>query len=151
MDDVHRHTAVILLVDDDEEDRWATMRAFEKSRLRNRIVAVESGTLALDYLYNRGEYKDKQANPPPDLVLLDLNMPGIPGQEVLRILKGEPMLQKIPVVVMTTSRQERDVSRSYMLGVNSYVTKPVDFDNFLSIVQELGRYWLELVVLPPKR
>lgn len=142
--------ATVLLVDDDEEDRWATKKAFEKSRLRNKLFAVENGAEALDFLLNRGSFKDKEAYPLPDLVLLDLNMPVMDGREVLRHIKKDPKLLRIPVVVMTTSKQEEDILKSYDLGVNSYVTKPISMDHLLEVVRELGHYWLEIVVLPPR-
>jgi CheY-like chemotaxis protein len=148
MDEMVR-TATILLVEDDEEDQWATERAFEQSRIRNKIVAVENGMRALDYLHNRGNFEGKETNPPPDLIILDLNMPVMDGREFLDTIKKDPKFKRIPVVVMTTSKQEEDILKTYDLGVNSYVTKPVNMGGFLTVIQELGHYWLEIVVLPP--
>ena len=143
--------ATILLVEDDEEDRWGTKRAFAKSHLRNKLMAVENGEEALDYLYHRGDFEDVNEYPSPDLILLDLNLPIMDGRSVLLKIKGDPNLRLIPVVVLTTSRQEEDILRSYDLGVNSYISKPIDFDKFTKMVTEMGNYWFELVVLPPKR
>ncbi len=151
MSDEKGRVATILLVEDDEEDRWATKRAFAKSHLRNKLMSVENGEEALDYLYHRGSFKDINEYPSPDLILLDLNLPIMDGRSVLRKIKGDPNLRLIPVVVLTTSRQEEDILRSYDLGVNSYISKPVDFDKFTKMVTEMGNYWFELVVLPPKQ
>lgn len=145
-----RRVATILLVEDDEEDRWTAQRAFQNSHLRNNVFVAEDGKQALDYLHNRGDFESASRFPRPDLILLDLNLPIVDGREVLREIKQDPSLRRIPVVVLTTSKQEEDILRSYDLGVNSYMTKPVSFDKFLAMVQEMEHYWLELVVLPPR-
>jgi len=146
-----KRTAVILLVEDDEDDRWATMRAFAKGKFCNRVESVENGEEALSYLKNLGQYADAQKFPRPDIILLDLNMPIMDGTTFLKHVKEDPKLAVIPIVVLTTSSQEQDVLRSYNLGVNSYITKPVDFEKFIPIATELSHYWFELVVLPPKQ
>lgn len=150
MIEAQNRISTILLVEDDEEDRWVTRRAFERSGYRIRIIDVEDGQKALDCLGNKGEYGDRQAFPRPDLILLDLNMPNLDGREVLRIVKADPDLHRIPVVVMTTSSREEDIMSTYELGVSSYITKPVDLEEFQSTIRDLGHYWLELVVLPPR-
>lgn len=150
MGEVPQRTATILLVEDDEEDRWATTRAFEQSKLPTKLHCTVNGQEALDFLYNRGAFEDRHAFPRPDLILLDLNMPVIDGHEVLRQVKADISLRSIPVVVMTTSEQEGDILRTYDLGVNSFITKPVVMDKFVETVRDLGRYWLEIVSLPPK-
>lgn len=141
--------AVILLAEDDPHDRRLTERALTGSKVRNKLAMVKDGEEALDYLYNRGAYADALAYPKPDLILLDLNMPKVDGREVLKIIKNDDLLKLIPVVVLTTSAQEEDVLRSYHLGVNSYITKPVDLDQFVQAIRDLEHYWLELVVFPP--
>lgn len=142
-------TANILLIEDDQEDQWATKRAFSKGRLRNTLYIVDNGAEALDFLYNRGNYEDKRQFPRPDIILLDLNLPVLDGRAVLTEIKESAALRALPVIVLTTSTQEEDILRSYNLGVNSYISKPVDFEKFIAIIQELSHYWLELVVLPP--
>jgi CheY-like chemotaxis protein len=144
----HTRPALILLVEDDPEDQELTRRALRASKLRNRLVAVNDGEEALDYLYRRGPYADPYASPRPDLILLDLNMPKVDGRAVLERVKQDPELRRIPVVVLTTSSQEEDILRSYDLGVNSYVTKPVRMEGFIKAVQDLEHYWFDLVVLP---
>ena len=141
-------TATIILVEDDPEDRELTRKAFEGSKLRNRVLEVADGEQALDYLYRRGEYADPTTSPRPDLILLDLNLPKIDGRKVLKMIKEDPDLRSIAVVILTTSSQEEDILRSYNLGVNSYVTKPVRMNGFIEAVKDLEHYWLDLVVLP---
>ena len=140
--------AVILLVDDDPEDQELTKRALRASKLRNRLVTVDDGEQALDYLYRRGKFSGEGAAPRPDLILLDLNMPNLDGRSVLTRIKGDPELRRIPVVILTTSSQEEDILRSYDLGVNSYVTKPVRMEGFVKAIRDLEYYWFDLVVLP---
>lgn len=136
---------MILLVDDSPEDREATVRAFRKAGLANRILECESGDEALDYLHGRGSHAGA---PRPSVVLLDLNMPGTDGREVLAEIKGDPELRDIPVIVLTTSRDERDVEACYRAGANSYVQKPVSLDGFVQAIQRLKQFWFEVVVLP---
>lgn len=140
--------AVILLVDDDPGDQELTRRALAGGELRVDLRVVSDGEQALDYLNRRGRFACAGDAPFPDLLLLDLNMPRLDGREVLKRIKADPRLRKLPVLVMTTSRQEADIVRSYDLGCNSFVTKPLDVGGFLSAVRELGAYWLELVTLP---
>jgi two-component system response regulator len=143
--------APILLVEDSDDDFEATIRAFRKSgNLHNEVVRCSSGAEALDYLFQRGDYgpsSDTYA-PRPGLILLDLNMPGIDGRAVLKIIKGDRRLSEIPVIVMTTSDDERDVSECYSYGANSYVKKPVDLDGFFEAVKRLKEFWFEIAVLP---
>lgn len=148
MEDPRTRTAVILLVEDDPEDQELTRRALRASKLRNRLVTVSDGEEALDYLYRRGAYSDPESSPRPDLILLDLNMPKLDGLAVLERVKQDACLRRIPVVVLTTSSQEEDILRSYDLGVNSYVTKPVRMEGFAKAIRDLEHYWFELVVLP---
>ena len=141
-------TAVILLVEDDPDDQELTKRAFRNSKLRNHLHIVSDGEAALNYLYRRGEYSEPRTSPRPDLILLDLNMPKVDGRTVLNQIKIDPELRQIPVVILTTSSSEEDVIRSYELGVNSYVPKPVHMDGFIKAIQQLEHYWFELVILP---
>lgn len=147
-DSMDGHAAVILLVEDDPEDQRLTQRAFRSSKLRNTLYIVSDGEQALDYLYQRGRFADPAASPRPDLILLDLNMPRIDGRTVLKRIKEDPDLRRIPVVVLTTSSQEEDIVRSYDLGVNSYITKPVEMSGFVRAIRGLEHYWFKLVVLP---
>ena len=148
MRDAESRPAVILMAEDDPEDQELTKRALRVRKLRNRLVIVDDGEQALDYLYRRGEFADPASSPRPDLILLDLNMPKLDGRAVLEQVKKDPGLCNIPVVVLTTSAQEEDILRSYHLGVNSYITKPVQMDGFMKAVADLEHYWFDLVVLP---
>ncbi|MGB8702675.1 MAG: response regulator [Thermosynechococcaceae cyanobacterium] len=141
---------VILMADDDEDDRMLTAEALEESRLSNQIHFVKDGEEAMDYLLRRGPYSDPKLSPRPGLILLDLNMPKKDGREVLRDIKGDPQLRRIPVVILTTSQAECDVYRSYDLGANTYIAKPVTFDSMVEVMRVLGRYWFTLVELPPE-
>jgi CheY-like chemotaxis protein len=138
----------ILLAEDDPDDRLLTRRALTKSRLANTIVAVEDGEELMDYLNRRGPYADPEASPRPGLILLDLNMPRMDGREALKLIKSDPDLRRIPVIVLTTSDAEHDILQSYDLGVNAFVTKPVTFDGLVDAIQALGEFWLEIVKLP---
>ena len=139
----------ILLADDDPDDRKLTKDAFVENRLANEFYAVEDGEELLDYLHRRGQYESLRGNPLPGLILLDLNMPRKDGREALKEIKADPELRRIPVVVLTTSKAEEDIVRSYDLGVNSYVTKPVTFKSLVELIKVLGCYWFEVVELPP--
>lgn len=141
-------SAIILLVEDDPDDQELTKRALEGSKLRNELRVVDDGEQALDYLFHRDEFADPERYPRPDLILLDLNLPKLDGRAVLREIKQSPDLRRIPVVILTTSSQEEDILRSYDLGVNSYITKPLHMEGFIKVVRDLERYWFELVVLP---
>jgi CheY-like chemotaxis protein len=142
-------SAVILLVEDDPEDQELARRALQKSKVHNQLYVVNDGEEALDYLYRRGRYEHPKDSPRPDLILLDLNMPKLDGRAVLEQVKSDRELKSIAVVVLTTSSQEEDILRSYDLGVNSYISKPVRIEGFMKAIQDLEHYWLELVVLPP--
>ncbi|AEN74301.1 response regulator [Rhodothermus marinus] len=139
---------VILLADDDPDDRLLTIRALKRSRLRNEIYTVEDGEELMDYLHRRGPYADPQRSPRPGLILLDLNMPRKDGREALQEIKSDPVLRRIPVVVLTTSNAEADILRSYDLGVNAFITKPVTFEELVHALQVLGDFWFEIVRLP---
>ncbi|MEI6507076.1 MAG: response regulator [Bacteroidota bacterium] len=143
------HKAInILIAEDDEEDRMLTKDALKESLLVNRVDFVENGEELMDYLNNKGPYSDKQKFPLPGLILLDLNMPKKDGREALKEIKSDPLLKKIPVVVLTTSKAEEDILRTYDLGVNSFITKPVSFNEMVNVMKALGKYWLEIVELP---
>ena len=140
----------ILLADDDADDRVLTKEALSESRLANDLRFVEDGEDLLDYLRRRGKYASAESSPRPGLILLDLNMPRKDGREALREIKGDPNLRSIPIVVLTTSKAEEDIYRTYDLGVNSFITKPVTFDGLVAVMRGLGRYWFEIVELPPQ-
>ncbi|KAA3608482.1 MAG: response regulator [Calditrichaeota bacterium] len=139
---------IILLADDDEDDCFLIKEAFEESRISNDLQYVNDGEELMDYLLNRGNYEDKAKHPKPDLILLDLNMPRKNGKEALKEIKENQELRKIPVVVLTTSEAEEDIIKTYDLGVNSFITKPVSFDGLVEVVKALGKYWFQIVKLP---
>jgi len=139
----------ILLADDDPDDRKLTQDAFTENRLVNVLHCVEDGEELMEYLRRQGRYVDQKDAPLPGLILLDLNMPRKDGREALKEIKADPALRRIPVVVLTTSKAEEDILRTYDLGVNSYVTKPVTFKSLVELIKVLGRYWFEVVELPP--
>jgi len=138
----------ILLVEDSPEDYEVTVRAFRKANLLNPVFRCQDGEEALDYLYRRGRYVDPTSAPRPGLVLLDLNLPGTDGRQVLAQIKSDAQLRTIPVIVLTTSADERDIESCYRSGANSYVQKPVSLDAFLRSVQLLKSYWFEVAILP---
>lgn len=146
----HPRPIVILLADDDEEDRMLAAGALEESRVVNDLRFVEDGEELLDYLYHRGAYAEPGSAPTPGLILLDLNMPRKDGREALREIKADPELRRIPVVVLTTSKAEEDIYRTYDLGANSFITKPVSFEGLVAVMRDIGRYWIEIVELPPE-
>ena len=139
----------ILLVEDNPNDAELTMRALKKYNLANRVVLITDGEEALDFIFARGAYKNRKVENHPKVILLDLKLPKVDGLEVLRACKSDPRTKIIPVVVLTSSKEERDLVESYRLGANSYITKPVDFDKFVESVSELGLYWLLLNQPPP--
>ena len=139
----------ILLADDDPDDRQLTRDAFAENRLVNMLHTVEDGEELMEYLRRQGRYSDQKNSPLPGLILLDLNMPRKDGREALKEIKADPELRRIPIVVLTTSKAEEDILRTYDLGVNSYVTKPVTFKSLVELIKVLGRYWFEVVELPP--
>ena len=138
----------ILIADDDHEDREMIIDALKESRLLNTIHCVKDGEELMDYLHHRAGYKSEDEYPLPGLILLDLNMPRKDGREALREIKNDPRLRKIPVVVLTTSQAEEDIYRTYDLGVNSFVTKPVSFNSLVDVMKALRQYWFEIVQLP---
>jgi CheY-like chemotaxis protein len=143
-------TAVpILIAEDDEEDRMLARDALDESRLANPIHFVEDGVELLDFLHRRGEYQDPESAPRPGLILLDINMPRMTGLEALKHIKEDTELRRIPVIILTTSRADEDIIRSYDLGVNSFISKPVTFDGLVSVMRLLGTYWFEIVDLAP--
>ncbi|TNE48415.1 MAG: response regulator [Deltaproteobacteria bacterium] len=141
--------AHILLVEDNRMDVELTLNAFACARLGNAIQVVRTGKEALDYLLGNGKFSDRQEYPIPDLILLDLKLPGIDGHQVLAKVKSTPVLKRIPVIIMTSSVEEGDLILSYDNGANSYLVKPIDFANFIEVVQQIENYWLSLNVSPP--
>ena len=138
----------ILMADDDPDDRQLTKEAFEEARLANDLRFVEDGVELLDYLHRRGKYADPASSPRPGIILLDLNMPRKDGREALQELKQDPRLRAIRVIILTTSKAEEDILRTYNLSAASYITKPVTFESLVDVVKTLGKYWLEIVELP---
>lgn len=145
----HRQPIVILLADDDEDDRILTADALRISKLANDLKTVSNGEEMMDYLNHRGKYAPPASSPRPGLVLLDLNMPRKDGREALREMKADPALRSIPVVVLTTSKAEEDVERTYNLGANSFIVKPVTFEDFVHAMKVATEYWFQVVQLPP--
>jgi len=143
-----RQPIPILMADDDEDDRLLTQDAFQEYRVGNDLRFVEDGEELMDYLHRKGKFTDPKSSPRPGLILLDLNMPRKDGREALEEIKSDPDLRSIPVVVLTTSKAEEDIVRSYDLGVNSFITKPVTFEGLVEVVKTLGKYWIEIVELP---
>jgi CheY-like chemotaxis protein len=144
----HRKLVTILMADDDMDDREFARTAMQESRLMNELRFVEDGEELLDYLYRRGAYSDPKSSPRPGLILLDLNMPRKDGREALREIKSDPALRQIPVVVLTTSKAEEDILRSYDLGANCFISKPVTFDGLVEVVKVLDKHWFQIVELP---
>ena len=138
----------MLLVEDSPEDREATIRAFKKAGMANPIQCCVNGDDALDYLFQRGRYANAVQAPRPNLILLDLNLPGTDGREVLAEVKKSEKLRSIPVIVLTTSTDARDIEGCYQMGANSYVKKPVDLEGFMLSIQRLKDFWFEVVILP---
>jgi CheY-like chemotaxis protein len=141
-------TITILMADDDPDDCLLVKRAFKTSKLCNDLRFVNDGEDLMDYLYRRGKYKETDQAPRPGLILLDLNMPRKDGREALKEIRADAVLREIPVVVLTTSKDEEDIHRSYNLGANSYIMKPVTFEGLVDVVKSLGKYWFEIVELP---
>jgi CheY-like chemotaxis protein len=140
----------ILMADDDADDCEMTRDAFAANHLANDLRFVSDGVELMDYLKRRGKYAAAGAAPMPGLILLDLNMPKKDGREALEEIKADPKLREIPVVVLTTSKEEEDIHRSYQLHANSYITKPVTFESLIALVATLGKYWMEIVELPKR-
>ena len=139
---------VILMADDDADDRMLTRDALEESRVLNDLRFVEDGEELMEYLTRKGKFADPETSPKPGLILLDLNMPKKDGREALKEIKSDPELRRIPIVVMTTSKAEEDVFRSDDCGASSFITKPVTFDRLVDLMKALGNYWVEFVELP---
>ncbi|MBI3959676.1 MAG: response regulator [Chloroflexi bacterium] len=149
MDTSHRKSITILMAEDDPDDRLLAQEALAEAHLLNELRFVEDGQELIDYLQRQGNYANPDSAPRPGLILLDLNMPRKTGREALIEIKANPTVRCIPIVVLTTSKAEEDILRSYNLGVNSFITKPVTFDALVDVMKILGRYWFEIVVLPP--
>ena len=141
-------TVTILMADDDEDDCMLAREALAESRLANQMHIVNDGEELMDYLHHRGLYANKSSAPRPNLILLDLNMPKKDGREALREIKADPLLRKIPVVILTTSKAEEDVYSSYDLGANSFIIKPMTFTSLVEVMRTIGKYWFEIVELP---
>jgi CheY-like chemotaxis protein len=151
MPDRNKLAITILICDDDEDDRILTEQALVDAHISNRIRCVEDGEQLLDYLYQRGAFDGELGKAPrPGLILLDLNMPKMDGRDALKVIKSDATLRDIPIVILSTSRLDQDIARSYDLGVNSFITKPVTFSGLVDAMNVLGRYWLEIVELPPQ-
>jgi len=140
----------ILVADDDPDDRMLTKDALDECRLANEVHFVENGEELMDYLYRRGKFEHLTKVALPGLILLDLNMPKKDGREALKEIRADPALRRIPIVVLTTSKAEEDILRTYELGVNSFIIKPVTFESLVDIVKTLAKYWFEIVELPPE-
>lgn len=140
---------ILLMADDDADDCLLTRDALEESLVLNDLHFVHDGEQLIDYLTRRGEYQDASLAPRPHLILLDLNMPRKDGREALREIKSDPALRLIPIVILTTSKAEEDILRSYDLGASAFITKPVTFEGLVEAMKTLGRYWFEIVELPP--
>jgi CheY-like chemotaxis protein len=140
---------IILLVEDNPDDEALTLRALKKNNIRNEIVVARDGVEALDYLFGTGPYAGRGGHDLPQVVLLDLKLPKVDGLEVLRRLRADPRTRLLPVVILTSSKEERDLVNGYSLGANSYVRKPVDFAEFTEAIRQLGLYWLILNEPPP--
>ena len=141
---------IILLAEDNPDDVLLTERAFKKSNILNELIIVRDGAEALEYLFAEGKYKERDPNIMPELILLDLKMPKLDGLQVLKRIRADDRTKQLPVVILTTSKEEKDIVTSYCLGANSYITKPVDFDQFIEAVNQLGLYWLVLNQPPNK-
>ena len=139
----------ILIADDSEDDRLMTREALIESFVLNELREVEDGEELMDYLFRRGAYSAKGSAPRPGLILLDLNMPRKSGHEALQEIRSDPILRRIPVVVLTTSQAEADIVRSYDLGVSSFISKPVTFEGLVEVMRAIGKYWIEICAIPP--
>ena len=140
---------LILMADDDADDRLLTQEALNESRLANELRFARDGEELMDYLLHRGAFAEPESAPRPGVILLDLNMPRMDGREALREIKSNPALRQIPIIVLSTSKAEEDVYRTYDLGANSFITKPVTFEGLVDVVKVLDKHWFQLVELPP--
>ena len=141
---------MILLVEDNPDDEALTLRALKKNNIGNAVVVVHDGAEALDFLLCTGAYADRDPRDKPQVILLDLKLPKVDGMEVLRRIRADPSTRTLPVVILTSSKEEQDVINSYLIGVNSYIRKPVDFIQFVEAIRQLGLYWLVLNEAPPR-
>ena len=146
---MNSHEVELLLVEDDPNDVELTLIALRKHKLANKIHVVRDGEETLDFLFCRGHYSARTRNGPPKVILLDLKLPKVSGLEVLKAVKDDPRTRAVPVVVMTSSREQRDMVEGYRLGVNSYIQKPIDFEQFQNTIRDLGYYWLVVNQSPP--
>ena len=144
------HSLEILLVEDNPDDVELALHALRKNKLANHVEVMRDGAEALDFLFAEGDFSNREATDTPRLILLDLKLPKVDGLEVLRRVKSDPKLRTVPIVIMTSSDHERDIVESYQYGVNSYIRKPVDFDEFVEVIKQLGFYWL-ILNQPPKK
>lgn len=150
MNRINAKRVVILYAEDDPGDQELTKRAFELGHVRNELHIVQDGEEALDYLMRRGRYVDPSSSPRPDLLIIDLNMPKLDGRKVLEEIQKNNDCPKPAVIILSTSQNEEDIIQSYKLGVKSFITKPVDVDDFIRAIRVLEEYWFEVVVLPPR-
>jgi len=144
---MHNQAQMVLLIEDSEDDYEATMRAFKKANFHNPVVWSQSGRDAIDFLKHEGVHKDS-VKAAPGLIMLDLNMPGLDGRKTLQLIKDDNGLKRIPVIILTTSADERDVDACYQMGANTYVQKPVSFDGLIEAIKRLKEYWFEIALLP---
>jgi two-component system, response regulator len=147
----YQHIIDILLVEDNPEDAELTIRAFKKHNITNRLIHLEDGVEALDFIFCRGKYSQREINNHPKVILLDMKLPKLNGLEVLRTIKSDSRTRTIPVVIVTSSRQDPDIKNAYEYGANSYVVKPVDFNSFVEAMSQLGFYWLLVNQNPDKK
>jgi len=138
-------TIPILMADDDPDDKMLAQEAFSENKIANKLVFVDDGEQLMDYLYQRGNFENA---PKPGLILLDLNMPRKDGREALKEIKSDPALRRIPIIILTTSKAEEDILKSYDLGVSSFITKPVTFEDLVKVTRHIGNYWFGIVELP---
>ncbi|GAA0859230.1 response regulator [Aliiglaciecola litoralis] len=151
MTDQNKRPLIILMAEDDEDDRLLAKDALRESLVLNTLKTVTDGVELMNYLYRKGKYADKETYPRPGLILLDLNMPRKDGREALAEIKADPDLRTIPVVILTTSKEEEDKIKGYGLGAASYIAKPVNFEGLVNVMKALGRYWVEIVELPESK
>jgi len=148
MTQAQKKPITILLSEDDPDDALMAKEAFRESHVCNDLIVVEDGEALMDYLHCRNDFADRDPAEQPGLILLDLNMPKKDGREALKEIKGDPNLRQMPIVILTTSKAEEDIIRSYNLGVNSFITKPVSFEGLVDVVKTISKYWFEIVELP---
>jgi two-component system, response regulator len=142
---------MILLVEDNPDDEMLTLRALKKNNIGNKLTVVRDGAEALEFIFCTGAYANRDRNDNPQVILLDINLPKVDGLEVLRRIRADENTRLLPVVILTSSREEQDMIKGYRLGANSYVRKPVDFNEFIEAVRQLGLYWLVLNEIPPRQ